>query len=127
MTELLKTDSKPLEYKHGDVTFLVRPYATVGDHMELIDTFGFDASGKITTKSSAMYRFLISRFVVGWRGVTQDGKPVDYSYDRFESSFPLDTQASLCVLLGAFIMQQTGLFPKGTEGKNGSSGPPSGS
>jgi hypothetical protein len=127
MVELLKTDSRPLEFQFEDVTFLVKPHATVRDHLELIDTFGVDGKGMITTQSSKLYRFLIRQFVMDWRGVTQNGKSVPYSYETFENDFPIDAKGSLCALLGAFIMQNTGLLPKADEGKNGSSGPSSGS
>lgn len=105
--------SKPKEnltYAIGDVTFYVRAQATVEDKFELDVTGSWNGEGKFILSTGAFYRKLVERFVVGWKGVTDGGKDVPYSFDAL-MSLPADATQDWLIKIGTFIAANTGILP----------------
>jgi hypothetical protein len=113
--ELLKPQDN-LTFEYEDVKFFVRSPATVKDRFEL-DMVGDWKDGKFTMSKSAYFLKLIELFVVGWAGVTQDGKDVPYAYATLMESFP-NVKNDLILTLGAFIADKVGILPE-SEPKKG--------
>jgi hypothetical protein len=114
--ELLKLDERPAEYKWEDVTFLIRTRMGPGDKFA-VDTAGhLLENGKVTFKAWKLYEVLIKTFVVGWKGVTENGKEVPWDYDVFATRFPVKDK-DVIMLLGEFIADTVNIFgvSKGTE------------
>jgi hypothetical protein len=115
--ELLKS-REPLRFKHKDVTFLIKPIATVGDRLE-IQLIGELIGDKIRFDKAEFSKVMIRNFVIGWEGVTEDGEPVPWSVDTFMTRFPdQDTGSELL----DFIRQNTDIFRKAVELKKESRG-----
>ena len=107
--ELLKLNQSPARFPWKDVTFLYRTSVTTQDKFT-IDTAGsLLKDGSIEFHPWELYRALIRTFVVGWEGVTEDGKPVPYSYDAF-SRLPSDPDQDLVLKLGIKIGTDTGFL-----------------
>lgn len=113
--ELLQLDEKPVEYKHKDVTFLVRKNATVADRLAIDCAGVLEKDGRVRFDLRNYYEVLIKTFVVGWAGVTRAGKDVAYSYDLLMNNFPMSDEGDLLIKLGTFISEQTGLYQKKEE------------
>ncbi len=91
--ELLQLDKRPAEYQYGDVTILFRPTASVGDKFAL-DTAGeVTDNGQIKIDAFRFYKDIIRMFVVGWKGVTENGTEVPYSFDTLVDRLPTQIQA----------------------------------
>lgn len=114
--ELLKAKEN-LKYTIGDVTFLVRAQATVRDKFELDVAGDWNKDGKFVLNVGTAYRKLVELFVVGWEGVTQDGKPAPYSFDAL-MGLPADAVSDWILKLGTYIASTTGIIV-GEEAKNG--------
>jgi hypothetical protein len=107
--ELLKLDERPVEYKWEDVTFVVKKTYSTADKFA-VDTAGqLLESGKISFKPWELYKVLIRTFVIGWKGVTENGKEVPWDYDVFMSRFPVKNR-DVVMLLGLFISEQINIF-----------------
>ena len=106
--ELLKAKDN-LTYSVGDVKFFVRASATGRDKLAVDMTGTFD-NGKFRADPAAFYEKLIERFVVGWSGVTKDGKDVPYDFQTFIDYFPADRFTGHLFKLGTFIAAETGIF-----------------
>jgi|WetSurMetagenome_2_1015567.scaffolds.fasta_scaffold956070_1 hypothetical protein len=113
--ELLKSQDN-LTFEYEDVKFFVRPSASVKDRFE-VDMVGDWKDGKFEMKKTAYFLKLVELFVVGWSGVTQDGKEVAYSYETLLNSFP-NVKNDLILTLGAFIASKVGILPE-SEPKKG--------
>ena len=97
--ELQKNDEKLLEFKWRDVVFKVKPRATSGDRL---------AVALRDEKTLATYSLtLVERFVVGWEGVTQDGKPAPYSFKLLSEHMPSTASDNALLSLAAFIWEKT--------------------
>ena len=101
-----------LEHKWKDITFRVRAQATAGDRFEIDILYDVD-KGVVVVPRRELYRTLIKRFVVGWEGVTEDGKPVPFSLENLER-LPADNE-DVILFLGSFIVNKSGLFPAAEE------------
>ena len=120
--ELLKLDERPAEFKWQDVTFFYRTKVTVGDKFA-VDTAGAIISGdKVEFSPWSFYQTMIKVFVTGWKGVTENGKEVAYTYLTMLDRLPSDTVQDLIMKLGLQIAQDTGFLTtkEHEERKNGS-------
>lgn len=108
--ELLKPNEGPARYEWKDgVVFLYRTKVTTEDKYA-VDTAGqLMKDGTIQFNPWDFYRSLIKVFVIGWEGVTVDGKPAPYSYDAF-SRLPADPDQDIVMKLAIKIAQDTGFF-----------------
>lgn len=89
--------------------FHIRPKATAEDRFEITVLYDADAKGHVKVPRRDVYRTLIERFVVGWTGVTEDGKPVPFSMDAL-GRFPVDKNEDVMIILGHFIFKSCGLW-----------------
>lgn len=116
--ELLK-EVPPLEYVFKDVTFVIRAQANAHDKFQMDMSLGqINGEGKVEATLREVYQTLIKLFVVGWKGVTQDGKEVPYSYDLLTNAFPADPMDDVYMRLGGFIASKTGILPAPDSVKN---------
>jgi len=102
----LMVAEKPLEFVTGEVTFLVKPRASAADKFCVI--MGKDAA--------SFMRAAIERMVVGWKGVTKDGKPVAYNATMLDL-LP-NGGDNVLLSLGNFILEKTDLVKEDSEAKN---------
>ena len=114
--------AEPLEFKHEDMSFLIRPHASEGDRME-VTMSGSYRDGAFVFSRPEFNRALVRRFVVGWKGVKMDGKEVPYAFDLLDHHFPISGKDNIFVLLGIFIVEKTGIFAKDDLIKNDSREP----
>lgn len=116
--ELKESDVKPLEYKHEDVKFLVKPEATEEDRLEVLLAGRQD--GENIVMSRAEYcKTVIRRMVVGWEGVTRKGEAVPYSFEELRN-FPRGTGKNVLLELGGYIIEHTDIAkPKNPNLKKG--------
>lgn len=129
--ELIK--QKLVEFQYKDVTFFVKTRASEGDSFSVKNT----NVGSLIVKEGKLIReadmvlwgkLLVRLFVVKWKGVTEEGKEVPYSYDVFESSFPADEEDVLWNKIVNFIISNVDIFSKAAAIlKNGSRALPIGS
>jgi hypothetical protein len=115
--ELLKPNDGPAKYEWKDgVVFLYRTKVTTEDKYN-VDTAGsLMKDGAIQFNPWDFYRALIRQFVTGWEGVTENGKPVPYSYDAF-MRLPADPGQDIVMKLAIKIGQDTGFFKSVEEQK----------
>lgn len=103
---------EPLEFKWKDVTIAVRARATNEDRFEINMLYDVDKKGSVRIPRESrrdFYRTLISRFVVSWKGVTDEkDAEVPFSMETF-FNLPPDPQDDIVLLLGAFIYEKTGI------------------
>jgi len=102
----LMVAERPLEFVAGDVTFLVKPKASAADKFVVI-------MGKDT---ASFMRAVIERMVVGWRGVTQEGKPIAYNPALLDM-LP-NGKDNVLLSLGNFILNSTDIVKEDAEAKN---------
>lgn len=100
---------EPLQFKHEDVVFLVKPQTTAADRMEMFMSGRVEACGSKMTVAD-FNKALIRCFVVGWKGVTFEGKEVPYAYETLMDSFP--NNDDVLTRLSAFILEHTDAFKK---------------
>ena len=111
--ELLKLDERLEEFVWQDVTFYFRTTVSSGDKFNLDTAGSLTEEGKVSFKPMEFYRACIRIFVTGWKGVTEKGKEVPYSFDTFSSRFPADPAGEdLFIKLGLFIAQKNMIIPK---------------
>ena len=93
------------------MTFHYRSNLKARDKTEL-DLLGEMKNGRWTMDRSAYVKKIIELFVTNWEGVTEDGKPVVYSYDVFMDRFPSGHGGAvdLLVELSSAIGTSVGLF-----------------
>lgn len=123
-------DSPPARFPWKDAVILVKRRASVLDKFQL-DMLGErkEEGGKLVAKFSQIElgRLLVRLFVVGWEGVTMDGKDVPYSYELLEKSLPADRTEDFFLSLYAFIVKETDIFKRDIELKKDSPLPSRGS
>ena len=108
--ELKKSDEKALEFKHGDVTFLVKPKATAMDRLQVV----------MAHTPEDMLTRAIKQMVIGWQGVTDGGKDAPYTYESLSSIPEPIPNDSVMMKLGYFVMEKTDVIgSKEVEPKNG--------
>lgn len=113
--ELIKP-AKPLEFKHGDVTFFIKPNATSHDRFMSVMSGEMKSDGTIAVKRAEFNETILRNFIVGWEGVTQNGKPVPYSWEAFISSWPKEEDGkNIFVELTNFIFDKTDYHSKHEE------------
>ena len=108
--ELLKPKDN-LAFSIGEVTFYFRPQLTVRDKFQL-DMIGEYRDGVFTVTRGAVIEKLVELMVVSWNGVTEDGKPVPYSFKTFIERLPADVSNDWILRLGGHILETVGLIPK---------------
>jgi hypothetical protein len=112
--ELLKEES-PLEFSCGDAVFLVKARATAHDKLQL-DLCATSVDGNVANFTQAQFADTVLKlFVVGWKGVTRDGKPAPYSYETLKSSFPSSKEKDVLLELVSFIVDKTDVFKRDLE------------
>jgi hypothetical protein len=108
--ELLKLDDRLEEYVWKDVTFYYRKTVSSGDKFNLDMAGSFQNNGKVAFNPLEYCRTLVRLFVTGWKGVTENGKDVPYSYETLESRFPIDIKGEDVIMtLGFKIAEAVGL------------------
>lgn len=114
---LFTQSEKPLPYKWRDVTFFIRPQATVGDKTDMTHEFsGEIIDGKYQVKKTNIFPWVVERFVMSWQGVKDEAdKDVPFSMHALRS-LPSDPQEDIILALGAFIMNHTGLTNEAAQG-----------
>ena len=106
--EIQKHEEKPLEFKWRDVIFKVKPRANSGDRLAVFMRDQRTTAGYSLT--------LVERMVVDWEGVTQDGKPVPYSFQLLAEHMPSTMQDNALVALADFIYAHTDIAKGVDEG-----------
>jgi len=98
--------------KIADVTFYFRSQMTARDKAAL-DMIGEYQNGKWSIDRTAHLTKIIELFVTGWDGVTEDGKPVPYSYEVLMTRLPgvITGTVDLLAELATDIGKTVGLFP----------------
>jgi len=116
----LVRQSEPLEFKYEDVTFLIKRQATDADKAEVLFAATSADGKRLTVPAAEFYRALVRCFVVGWRGVTENGKEAQYSFESFIKSFPVakGRGESVLIKLGQFITEHTDVFKEDEIEKN---------
>ena len=106
--ELKKNDESLLEFKWQDVVFKIKRTANSGDRL---------AVALRDQKTLATYSLtLVERFVVDWEGVTQEGKPVPYSFKLLSESLPSTVEDNALLALANFIYENTDIAKGMDEG-----------
>lgn len=123
--ELVRPE-KPLEFQYEDVTFLVKAKASAGDRMD-VKTSGRWDKGGYHFSTPEFNRAIIRRMVLGWRGVTLDGKDVPYAFETMDNYFPITGDEDVYNALGVFIVEKTGILKQDNVQKNASRARPTGS
>lgn len=114
----------------NDVTFLVNCRASSGDKFA-IDTCNVGRKvkrGGTTIREvdqTTFGKLLIQLFVVGWEGVTSEGKPVPYTFEAIDD-LPADPKRQVLTELCHFILKNVDIF-KDQEIKNDSGAQSNGS
>jgi len=103
--EIKRLNSKPLEFKYEDATFFVKPVATEEDRM-VVSLSGLSDGGSVRFSKPDYCKAIIGCMVTGWKGVTEGGKEVPYSFDLL-SDFPHVEGKNVYLELGAFIIENT--------------------
>ena len=103
--EIKRQNAKPLEFKYEDVTFFVKPSATEEDRM-FVSLSGVSDGDKVRFSRAEYCRSIIQCMVTGWKGVTEDGKEVPYSFELL-SNFPRIEDHNVYIDLGSFIIEKT--------------------
>ena len=94
--EALKT-GQPLSFSWGDMSILVKPHATSDDRLQVA-----------LEKPGLGRRFVLASrlMVIGWKGLTREGKEVPYSPEELDSIPDLPGKNFLDQL-GAFVWKNT--------------------
>jgi len=116
--ELMKTE-KPLEFKKGDVTFFIKPKATEYDVFNTIMAGEMKADGMVAMKRMDFNDCILRNFIIGWEGVTIDGKAIPYSWEVFVNGWPKQDENNIFVELVNFIFEKTDYHKKDKELKKG--------
>jgi hypothetical protein len=103
--EIRKSNAKPLEFKYEDVTFFVKPAATEEDRM-VVSLSGKSEGDKVVFSRGEYCKAIIQCMVTGWKGVTADGKEIEYEYDLL-ADFPKVEGHNVYLELGGFILKNT--------------------
>jgi len=100
-------EHRELEFKWRDVTFHIRGRATRRDqyemHATMADGVEIQDGRVIKAKASALYPWLIDRFVTGWTGPAEK-----WSLEALYSQ-PADPGEDLILVLGSYILNHCGL------------------
>ena len=112
--ELMKAD-KPLEFKKGEVTFFIKPKASEHDVFNTIMSGEMKADGTVTVKRMDFNDCVLRHFIIGWEGVTVEGKEVPYSWEMFVSGWPKQDEGNIFVDLVNFIFEKTDYHKKDSE------------
>lgn len=117
--------SKPLEFIFKDVTFYVKPLCSAGDKAEILLIGENQGRGQVRVSAAAYVQTVLRRMILGWKGVTRQGREVPYSWEVFDQYFPKE---DIVVLpLFNFIIEKTDVGQHKAEIKNGSREQPTGS
>jgi len=103
--EIKRQNSKPLECKYEDVTFFVKPVASEEDRM-VVALSGLSDGAMVRFSKPDYCKTVIQCMVTGWKGVTEGGKAVPYSFDLL-ADFPRVEGKNVYLELGAFIIEHT--------------------
>ena len=98
--------SKTVEFKHGDVTIIAKTEANEEDRLRA----GFAGRAKgapWTSEQNANFcKVVCQTMVIGWKGVTHEGKPVDYDFELLKH-LPRIAGKNLFLELGLFLIRET--------------------
>lgn len=103
--EIRKHKSDPLEFKYEDVVFFIKPHASEEDRM-VVNLSGVREGDRVVFSRAEYCKTIIKCMVTGWKGVTEDGKEVPYSFDLL-SDFPRVNDHNVYIDLGSFIIEKT--------------------
>lgn len=120
---------EPLEFRYKDVTFFIKRHAVESDALEAWGAASIDPAGALVAPRAEYVKALIRCFVLGWKGVTRDGKEVPYSLDAFYHGFPRQSggsEPSVFVQIANFILEKTDFQKEDVARKNESRGPSGG-
>lgn len=115
--ELLKLEDN-LTYQLGDVTFYFRGQMTADDKYEL-DMIGEWKNGTFEINRTAYFKKVVELFVTGWKGVTENGKDVPYSFHTLITRLPGHMADDWLLRLSSEITTKVGIFAATDERKNG--------
>ena len=108
------TKAKTIEYKHGDVTIVAKTEANEDDRLRA----GFAGRTKGAPWSSEQNanfcRIVCQLMIVDWKGVTHEGKPVDYDFDLLKH-LPRIAGKNIFLELGLFLIKNTDIQKGATE------------
>lgn len=103
--EIRKSKAETVEFKYEDVVFFIKPHATEEDRM-IVNLSGAREGDRVVFSRSEYCKTIIKCMVTGWKGVTEDGKEVPYSFDLL-SNFPRVKDRNVYIDLGSFIIENT--------------------
>ena len=101
-----------LKLKWQDITFLVKPYASQEDKFIIATSGIINDDGSTVVETRGLYATLVRRFVVGWEGVTSEGKPVDYDFSLFSRLPAVPGETNAVFAVGTFIAENTDALGK---------------
>ena len=104
--ELLKQE-KPLEFVHKGVKFFIKPHASEHDRFMALMVGDMKADGSVIMRRSDFNETILRSFILGWEGVTENGKPISYSWEKFVMGWPKESGAGVFVELTNFILEKT--------------------
>ena len=108
------TKAKTAEYNLGDVALVVKTEANEDDRLQVAFA-GRRKGDPWSAEQSANFMRLVCRLmVVGWKGVTQGGQPVDYEFELLKH-LPRPHGKNLFLDLGMFIIKETDIQKGPTE------------
>ena len=110
--ELVK--DTPARFEHSDLVLLVKTKASVGDKMAVEQLLANIRNARTIDNLPKTGKELVRLFVVGWEGVTQDGKPVPFQYDLLYSGLPAALADTLMPALYKFIQANVDILTKPT-------------
>lgn len=94
----------PARFEHSGIALLIKTRASIGDKIEAEAITAQVAAAKSIMELPKIGRDLVRMFVVGWEGVTADGKPVPFNYGLIYSAFPAELTDTLMPALYQFIL-----------------------
>src|SRR5512135_3231318 len=101
--ELLKLDDRLVEWEWQGVTFLIKPRLSSRDKWNVATASRKMTKDGVEFNTWEFYTTMIRTFVVGWKGVTEGGKDVPYSFDTLMDRLPSSADDNLVMQLGLFI------------------------
>ncbi len=99
--EVMKQEFATCEYK--DIKFTFRTKASISDKLAKDKLLAEALKAGSIEAMPRIGKGIVKMFLHGWEGVTLDGKPVPYSFDTLEHSFPAEIADELMPLLVKFV------------------------
>jgi hypothetical protein len=102
----LSKAGQTVEFKWGDVTFFVKKEANEDDHMQAVFAGRTKGEHWGAEEKAHFCRLVCRLMVTGWKGVTHNGKDVDFDFELLKD-IPKLPGRSLFLELGMFIIKNT--------------------